>query len=72
LQIDCYGSTAAQAITLAKAIDAVLNGYRGTLPDADATVVQGCFRLNLIDPDPWDASQECRRILEYELWFYQQ
>src|SRR6185437_13626272 len=46
MQIDCYGDAAAQAIRLAKAIDNLLSGYRGTLADPDSTIVQGCFRIN--------------------------
>jgi len=68
LQIDCYGKTAADSIVLAKAIDAVLNGYRGTLTDPDHIFVDGCFQDNLIDyydPD----SRSFRRMLEYQLWF---
>ena len=68
VQIDCYGKTAADSIVLAQAIDAVLNGYRGTLTDPDHTFVDGCFQNNLIDyfdPD----SRSFRRMLEYQLWF---
>jgi hypothetical protein len=67
-QIDCYGAKAADAILLAKAIDAVLSGWKGTLPDPDATVVHGCFRSDLSDffDDP---SRTPRRMLEYEIQF---
>lgn len=68
LQIDCYGNAAAEAITLAYAIDKVLSGYKGTLPDPDSTVVQGCFRSNLIDFVDGD-SRTFRRLLEYSVWF---
>jgi hypothetical protein len=67
VQIDCYGATAADAIRLANAIDALLSGFRGTLTDPDATVIQGCFRGNMIDffdPD----SRTYRRMLEYQIW----
>lgn len=70
VQLDCYGNTAAEAIQLAAAIDAVLNGYRGTLSDPDSTVVAGCFQSNLIDFFD-DASRTYRRLLEYMLWFQQ-
>lgn len=66
MQIDCYGQTGAQAITLAKAIDAVLSGYLGTLPDG--TLVQGCFRTNRIDFFD-DAARNFRRMLEYQIWY---
>ena len=70
IQIDCYGSDGKQVIQLADAIDAVLNGYRGTLPDGDSIVVPGCFRSNLID-FPLDQNRSYRRMLEYVIWFYQ-
>jgi hypothetical protein len=66
LQVDCYGSTAAQAITLAKAIDRLLSGYQGTLPDG--TVVQGCFRTNRLSFFD-DNARNYRRMLEYEIWY---
>jgi hypothetical protein len=64
IQIDCYGAVAADALRLASAIDAVLIGYRGTLPDPDATVVQGVFRINKLDFFDPDA-RNYRRMLEY-------
>lgn len=67
IQIDCYGNTAAEAILLAKAIDDLLSGYVGTLPDPDATHVQGCFRTNLLDFFDVDPRTP-RRMLEYLIW----
>lgn len=75
IQIDCYGNTAADAISLAAAIDAVLNGYSGTVsttssPITTLAVIKACFRVSLhdfFDPD----SRTYRRMLEYELWFSQ-
>jgi hypothetical protein len=66
MQVDCYGQTAARAITLAKAIDRVLSGYVGTLPDG--TVVQGCFRTNRLSFFD-DNARNYRRMLEYEIWY---
>jgi hypothetical protein len=66
MQVDCYGQTAAQAITLAKAIDRVLSGYLGTL--SDGTVVQGCFRTNRLSFFD-DNARNYRRMLEYEIWY---
>jgi uncharacterized protein DUF3168 len=66
-QLDCYGANAADAISLAKAIDAVLNGYRGQLTDPDATFVQGCFHLNTVDFFDTN-SRTFRRMLEYFVW----
>ena len=67
-QVDCHGTVAADAIKLAKAINAVLSGFSGILTDPDSTRVQGCFRSNVIDFFD-DASQSYRRMLEYDLWF---
>lgn len=67
VQIDCYGSTAADAINLANAIYAVLNGYRGK-PANGTTNIQGCFHINSMDyfdPD----SRTFRRMLEFNVWF---
>ena len=67
VQIDCYANTREQAVLLAAAIDAVLNGYAGTLADPDHTVVQGIFRINKRDYFD-DARRTYRRMLEYEVW----
>jgi hypothetical protein len=67
VQIDCYAATREQAVLLAAAIDAVLNGYAGTLADPDQTVVQGIFRINKHDFFD-DARRTYRRMLEYEVW----
>lgn len=64
IQIDCYGANGGDAIRLAAAIDAVLNGYRGTMTDPDSTFVQGCFRTNRIDFFD-DEARNYRRMLEY-------
>lgn len=69
LQIDCFGGTQSEAVQLAAAIDAVLSGYRGTLPDSDQTVVQICKRTNLIDFEPDESSRTYRRLLEYAITF---
>jgi len=68
LQIDCYGYAAADCILLGNAIDAVLSGFKGTLNDPDATIVQGCFRTNGMDFFD-EVSRTFRRMLEYDLWF---
>lgn len=67
-QIDCFAADPDEAILLARAINLLLDGYRGTLTDADNTVVQGCFRSNVIDFFD-DAPRTYRRMLEYEIWF---
>jgi hypothetical protein len=68
LQIDTYAMEGAEALNLARAIDNVLSAYKGTLPDTQQTVVQGCFRSNELDFFD-DASRTYRRLLEYEVWF---
>src|SRR5258708_32764523 len=65
VQIDCYGATREQAVLLAAAIDAVLNGYAGTLADPDQTVVQGIFRINKRDCFA-DARPTAPRMFEYQ------
>ena len=67
VQIDCYADKREQAVLLAAAIDAVLNGYSGTLADPDHTVVQGIFRTNKRDFFD-DARRTYRRMLEYQVW----
>jgi len=72
LQIDCYAYDQAGTITLASAIDVVLNNFRGTLSDPDSTFVQSC----LMEQEPMDfpyddASRTFRRMIEYEIWFNQ-
>ena len=69
-QVDCYANDGADAIGLARAIDAVLNGFRGVLADPDATYVDHCFRSDLIDFFD-EAGRTYRRMLEYEVWFVQ-
>ena len=64
LQIDTYAMEGAEALNLARAIDNVLSGYKGTLPDPQATVVQGCFRENEIDFFD-DVSRTYRRMIEF-------
>jgi hypothetical protein len=68
LQIDVFGSTALQAIRLAKAISNVLDGYSGTLADADATQVQECLGDGGHDFFD-DAARTYRRMLEFSIWY---
>lgn len=66
VQIDCHGLTMPDAIALARAIDGVLRGgYAGTLPDPDATVVQGIFRQGPYVDGFSDANRSYVRTLEY-------
>ena len=70
IQIDCYANTANDAIELGKAIDAVLNGYSGHLPDPDATLVHPCFRSDIQGPFFDEERRTYRRLLEYEINYY--
>ena len=67
LQIDCYGSQV-QTIQIAKAINKVLDGFTGALPDADATFIQSCLQANLIDFYD-DVPRTYHRMLEFEIWY---
>ena len=72
LEINCFGNRRADAVSLAAAIDAVLSGYKGTLPDADSTVVYGCFRSDRMDAPFDEAARTYRRMLEYEIQYADQ
>jgi hypothetical protein len=69
VQIDIFGSSAADCINLGKAINAVLSGYAGILSDPDSTRIDSAFRSNKIDFFD-SASRTYRRMLEYEIWTY--
>ena len=70
IQIDCYGNEQTdQQVQLAFAIDSVLNGFSGTLPDQDSTNILSCIRDNLEDMETEPDSRLYRRMLEYTLWF---
>ena len=62
----------ADAITLARGIDNILRGsWTGTLPDSDATVVQGIFRLPSFVDGFSDANRSYVRTLEYLVKYIQ-
>jgi hypothetical protein len=69
-QIDCYGDDAAQVITLANAIDNVLDGYQGNLADQEQTYVSACILTDSMDFFD-DYRRSYRRMLEYEVLFAQ-
>jgi hypothetical protein len=73
IQIDSYGYTANDSITLSRAIDGVLRGsYRGTLTDPDSTIVNGIFRLaGLVDGFD-DTNRSYVRSVDYLIAYYQQ
>lgn len=71
IQIDCFGDPnrrGTDAIALAAAIDKVLSGFSGLLPDADQTMADGIFQSDLIDFFD-DVGRTYRRMLEYEVNF---
>jgi len=68
-QIDCFAATAALAMQLATAVDAI-NGFRGQLPDPDATYMDSCIRDG--EPEGPEYGAEARNywvMLEYEVWY---
>jgi hypothetical protein len=67
LQIDVYAMDGAEALNLARAIDNVLSGWKGALPDTQATAVQGIFRdMTVGEADFFDeVSRTYRRMLEF-------
>lgn len=73
VEIRCFASDGATVVSLSRAINAVLSGFRGTLPDSDQTVVNGCFRIEHGPDGPFDDFSATRRIptrtLYYELHY---
>lgn len=73
VQIDCHGYRAADAISLARAIDRVLRGgFRGTLSDPDSTYVFGISRLGTFIDGFNDENRSYVRSLEYLVQYSQQ
>jgi hypothetical protein len=69
LQVDVYGAKGVDVLPLANAINNVLSGYSGTLPDPDETQVRSILRSNIIDFFD-DLSRTYRRMLEYMVTYY--
>lgn len=69
LEIHSLGSDGDQCILLANAIDLVLNGFTGPLPDPDTVMVDYCFSVN--SPiDFFDSiARSYRRVHEYRIAF---
>ncbi len=72
IRIDCHGFTAAHAIQLANAIAVALRppagnsgAWSGTLPDSDATVVQGIFQSGNAPDGYSDLNRSFVRTLEF-------
>lgn len=80
-QVDCYvdskgtGSTAAYYLTrkVSKAVRQLLESYRGTLPDAEATVVNGIFTEKDWDMDYEEGAMGFvfRALLQFRVWYYE-
>lgn len=69
LELNCYGVGAGDAISLGRAVNAVLNGYRGTLTDPDSTWVDSCFLADVEDYELDPDARNFRRRLEYKICF---
>lgn len=70
MEFKCYGPSALLAQQLANAVDNVLDGYQGTLPDPDSTVVNSIIRTDRMGPDFSDSARNFYITLEYSIWFY--
>lgn len=71
VQIDCYGYNPSDAIDLGYAIDAIVNGFSGTLTDSDSTVVEGIFRQGSLIDSFSDVNRAYVRSLEFLVQYYQ-
>jgi len=69
VQIDCFAPDAPAVLTLARAITAKLNGFSGTLPDADSTFVDRCFRSDMMDFTEDPDARDYRRMLEFTIFY---
>jgi len=67
IQIDVFAKDAATVIGLARAINTVLAGFRGTLSDADGVAVTGIFQIGKTDYFD-EAGRTFRRMLEYQIF----
>ena len=69
-QVDCYAQAAANVLLLAKAISLTLQGFHGTLPDADSTLVYSILPSDEPMDFPYDAeAKSYRRMLEYDIFY---
>jgi len=72
VQIDCHGNQMQDAIHLARAIMRVLRGgFRGKLPDPDATYVDSIVRQSTFVDGFSDVNRSFVRSLEYRVCFNQ-
>lgn len=72
VQIDCYGNSAANAITLADAIQGILDkGFRGTFSDPDTILVESIARIDGPKIDGFiDSNRTYVRSLEYAITYH--
>ena len=71
IDIVSFGTNAAQAQLLAKAIHGIVNGFKGTLSDPDATVVDSIIYQDDEGPKYSDSARNWYYMFEYRIWFYQ-
>lgn len=71
-QFDVFGPRAVDAQLLANAIDRVLNGFSGALPDPDSTKVDSIIRTDRMGPKYSDSARNFWVMLEYSVWYYGQ
>jgi hypothetical protein len=71
IQVDCYSSQYYVSRDIAKAVRNLLEYYRGTLSDSDATVVK-----SVLTTKDWDMPYEegavgfvYRAMLEFRVWY---
>lgn len=70
-QFDCFGAQAVDAQVLANAVDAVLHGFHGVLPDPDSTPVSSIIRTDRMGPEFSDSARNFWIMLEYQIWYKQ-
>lgn len=73
-QVDCYATDYYTSRSIALAVRQLLESYKGTLPDADSTVVAAVFTEK-----DWDLNFEegaskgfvYRALLQFRVWYYE-
>jgi len=69
IRIDCHGITMKDAMSLAKTIRDTLSGWRGTMTDADSTVVQAILMTPLLVDGFDDANRSFVRTIEVDIQY---
>lgn len=70
-QISCYASSFLSSRTIAKTVRQLLENFKGTLPDTDATVVKAVFTDKDFDQkyEEGGSSFIFQAILQFKVWF---